>query len=225
MQKKIAAFAVIFTLVLSLVGAIAVVCGEPSVGVKKGDWMEYNVVIGGTPPAIHDVNWLRIDVLQVQGSAFQANFTVRYLNGTLYTTTWQFNFTEGNTEGWIIIPSNLSPGDMFLDLHKSATNVTIQKQEQKTVAGATRTIIFANDSLRTKEWDKSSGVMTNSSETFKNWSANVYLAATNIWSPQIDGLNPTTLYALVAGSIVVAVSASALEIVFFRRKREQVNSV
>ncbi len=225
MQKKIAALAVIFTLVLSMVGAIAGVCGEPSVGVKKGDWMDYNVVIGGHPPPIHNVNWLRIEVLQVQSDAFKANFTVRYPNGTLYTTTWQFNFTEGNTEGWIIIPSNLSPGDMFLDLHKSETaNVTIQRQEQKTVAGATRTIIFANDSLRTKEWDKATGVFTNSSETFKNWSAYVYLTSTNIWSPKIEGLNPKTFYVLVAASIVVAVSVSALEIIFFRRKRRQVNS-
>lgn len=226
MRKKIAALAVIFTLVLSMVGAITVACGEPSVGVKKGDWIEYNVIIGGTPPPIHNVNWLRIEILQVQGDTFHANFTVRYPNGTLYSTVWQFNFTEGNTEGWIIIPSNLSPGNTFCDLFRSVTsNITIQGQQQKTVAGATRTIIYANDSLRTKEWDKATGVFTNSSETFKKWSAYVYMTATNMWSPQILGLNQTVFYVLVATSTVLAVSILSSVIVVARRKRMRVKFV
>ena len=35
---------------------------EPSVGVKEGDWIEYNINITGvgSPPPTHDVNWMRI---------------------------------------------------------------------------------------------------------------------------------------------------------------------
>jgi hypothetical protein len=43
---------------------------EPSIGVKEGDWMEYNVNITGSPPLIHDITWMRIDVLQVKDEAF-----------------------------------------------------------------------------------------------------------------------------------------------------------
>jgi hypothetical protein len=180
-SKNFALFLVL-TIILNL-SVLAIESGFaqtslPSVGVRPGDWMEYNVVIGGSPPPIHNVNWLRIAILQVQGDTFQANFTVRYLNGTLYSTIWKFNFTSGDTGGWIIIPSSLSPGETFRDLFNSTTsNVTIQRQEQKTVTGATRTIIFANDSLRTKEWDKATGAFTNSSETFKEWSSHVYMTA------------------------------------------------
>jgi len=36
---------------------------EPSVGVKEGDWIEYNVGVTGigTPPPTHDVRWFRIE--------------------------------------------------------------------------------------------------------------------------------------------------------------------
>ena len=43
---------------------------EPSVGVKEGDWMEYDVNITGTPPTVHkDVVWMRIEVMQVEDTA------------------------------------------------------------------------------------------------------------------------------------------------------------
>ena len=108
MHKKTAALAAIF-LVLFAVGAITVVCGAPTMGVKDGDWIEYKVDITGTPPPIHNVTWMRMTILQIQGAAFQANITVRFVNGTLYSSIWKFNFTEGNEEGWISIPSILVP--------------------------------------------------------------------------------------------------------------------
>ena len=84
---------------------------EPSVGVKPGDWMEYNVNITGTPPAVHvGVVGMRIEVLQVDGAAFPVNLTLKFANGTQSSKIWQFNLTAGNTEGWIIIPANLSLG-------------------------------------------------------------------------------------------------------------------
>ncbi len=220
MHKKAAALAAILIVVYSTVGALTLSCSEPSVGVKKGDWIEYKVIIGGTPPPIHNVNWLKIEILNVQGDTFNANFTVRYPNGTLYSTIWQFNFAEGNTEGWIIIPSNLSPGDAFCDLFRSVTsNITIQGQEQKTVAGETRTVTYANDSLRYKEWDKATGVFTNSSEVFKNWSAYVYMTATNLWHSKTPGLNQIASCMLAAAGVVVAVSGLSFAVIVVRRKR------
>ncbi len=47
--------------------------------------------------------------------AFSVNLTARYANGTIGSAVWKFNFTEGNVGGWIIIPSNLGPGDTFYD--------------------------------------------------------------------------------------------------------------
>lgn len=179
--------AMVFTSIMvsvSLIVSPVCACGEPLVGVKEGDWMEYKVNITGVPPPIHNVTWMRMEVLQVNGADFQVNVTVRFLNGTFYSSIWKFNFTKGNTEGWIIIPSNLNPKDTFYDnFSKTDKNIAIQNQREKTVLSASRTVTYGNDSFRTKEWDKATGVLVRSSETLKNWSVNVEMIATNLWAP------------------------------------------
>ncbi|MCJ7762850.1 hypothetical protein MUP38_05290 [Candidatus Bathyarchaeota archaeon] len=218
---------------VSIIASPTLAYDEPTVGVKEGDWIEYdiNVTGTGTPPPTHDVRWFRIQILPVQGTAFSANFTVRYVNGTIGSAIWKFNFTEGNVEGWTIIPSNLSPGDTFYDsaahTHKPV-NVTIQRQEQKTVLGASRTVTYGNDSLRHKEWDKATGVFIGSSEHLQNvtnkdgWhienlTMTIQAIATNMWSPQTPP-DQTAPYALVAVIIVLAVLVLASVIIVARRK-------
>jgi hypothetical protein len=195
--------------------------GEPLVGVKEGDWIEYDVNITGNPPAVHrNVTWMRIEVLQVDGTSFPVNLTVRFANGTLDTSIWKFNFTEGNTEGWVIIPSDLGSGDTFFDnFSRTDKYITIQNQEQKTVLGATRTVTYANDTYRDKQWDKATGVFIGSSEIFRNWSAYVTAVGTNMWSPQILGLNQSAFYALAGASIVLAASLVSLVFVVKRKRR------
>jgi uncharacterized membrane protein YozB (DUF420 family) len=208
---------------------------EPSVGVKEGDWIEYDISVTGTgtPPPTHDVRWMRIEVLPVQVAAFSVNLTSRYANGTIGSAVWKFNFTEGNVGGWIIIPSNLGPGETFYDssMHTGKpVNVTIQRQEQKTVLGASRTVTYGNDSLRHKEWDKATGVFVGSSEVLKNvtnkdgWyienlTVTTRATATNMWRPQILGLNQTVFYALVAVIVLLAVVMLS-SVIFVARRRK-----
>src|SRR3989304_77833 len=219
---------------VSIIASPTLAYDEPLVGVKEGDWIEYNISVTGTGalPPTHDVRWMRIELLPVQGAAFSVKLTARYANGTIGSAVWKFNFTEGNVGGWIIIPSNLGPGDTFYDssIHtQKPVNVTIQSQEQKTVLGASRTVTYGNDSLRHKEWDKATGVFIGSSEHLKNvtnkagWyiedlTVTTQAIATNMWSPQILGLNQTGFYALVAVSIVLAVLVLSSVIVVARRK-------
>jgi len=194
--------------------------GEPLTGVKEGDWIEYNINISGTPPPIHNVTWMRMEVLQVQGAAFDVNLTNKFANGTLSSSIWKFNFTEGQTEGWLIIPSSLSPGDTFYDASK-LTNITIQGQQQKIVADATRIVTYANDSFKTKEWDKATGVFTQSSENLRNWSAYVYATATNIWNPQTQGLAQTEYFIIivfvVVAVVIVAIALASSKIKISKR--------
>src|SRR5208283_89703 len=217
MRVKIAAFTVILVFVLSA----AVVYGQPSVspsaGVKAGDWIEYTISETGTPPAAQDVTWAKIEILSVQGPVIQSNFTVRYVNGTLMSAVRDFNFTAGQTQAWIIIPANLSPGESFYD-SSIPGNVTIQGQMQKTVAGASRTIIYANTTTRNKEWDKATGMFTQTQDNEGNYTVYGHVIATNIWSPQILGLNQIVFYTIIVVGIVVVV-AVALVLVFARRKR------
>ncbi|HEX9260892.1 MAG TPA: hypothetical protein VF893_00005, partial [Candidatus Bathyarchaeia archaeon] len=120
---------------VSLIASPALAYGEPSVGVREGDWIEYDISVTGVgvPPPTHNVRWMRMEILPVQGAAFSVNLTSRYANGTIGSAVWKFNFTEGNVGGWMIIPSNLGPGETFFDssMHnQKPVNVTIQRQEQ-----------------------------------------------------------------------------------------------
>jgi hypothetical protein len=64
--------------------------------------------------------------------AFQANDTVKNVNGTLSSSIWKFNFNEGQVEGLVIIPPNLGVGNTFYDSSKSAY-ITIMGEEQKSL--------------------------------------------------------------------------------------------
>jgi hypothetical protein len=210
---------------ISIVSLPTLAYGEPSVGVKKGDWIEYAVsVTGDTPPPKLNINSFRIEILDVEGAAFQANFTTRFVNGTISSSIWKFNFTEGQVEGWVIIPQNLGVGSTFYDSSKPA-NVTIEGEQQKIVAGASRTITQASDAKRlVKEWDKATGVYTYSVEHPKNLTLTSTAVATNMWSSEILGLNQTTFYALVSVSAVLAATMLSSAVVVARRKRLALSS-
>ena len=235
-MKASSTFIVAFMIVsISIFALPALAYEEPSVGVKKGDWIEYEVSITGkgSMPPTHDVRRFRMEVLPVQGTSFSVNLTSKYANGTIGTAIWKFNFTKGNVEGWIIIPSNLGKGDTFYDysIHTGKpVNVTIQSQERKPVLGASRDVTYGNDSLRHKEWDKASGMFIGSTEVHKNvttrtgWfiedlTVTIQAIATNIWNPEtILGLRPLTFYALVA--TIILLIALILVSVFVARKQK-----
>ncbi|MCW3984736.1 MAG: hypothetical protein NWE96_12225 [Candidatus Bathyarchaeota archaeon] len=228
--KRLLPLSLIFGFLLLILPSLAY---EPTVGVKEGDWIEYNITVSGrgTPPPTHDVRWMRIAVLEVDGAAFSVNLTAWYANGTLGSAIWKFNFTEGNVGGWIIIPSNLCAGDKFFDssIHNhKPVNVTIQGESQKNVLGAPRAVTWGNDSFRHKEWDKATGVFVGSSETYRNvtnkdgWyiedlTVTIEATATNMWSPQpIMELNPAAFYAwVIGGALTVSISA----VIVVRRKK------
>ena len=202
---------------VSIMASPALASDTPSVGVKEGDWIEYSInVTGGTPPPKLKIDSFKIEVLDVEDTAIQANFTIKFLNGTFYSAVWKYNFTEGNTGGWTIIPANLNVGDTFYDDFKPG-NVTVMGEEQKTVAGSTRTITHASDSKREiKEWDKATGVFTYAIEHPKNLTLTATAVATNMWSPQPAGVDLTVFYGLTIAGAVLAVLSMAL--IVSRRK-------
>jgi hypothetical protein len=222
MKASAALTMLIMVVVFSALALPTLVDSEPSVGVKEGDWMEYNVSIAGTPPPIHNVTWMRMQILTVDGSAFPVNLTVRYFNGTVFSSMWKFNFTAGNDEGWLIIPQNLSPGDNFYDAYsKTNQNITIQSQQQQTVLGASRTVTFGSQSNRYKEWDKATGVFVASNETFKGWSASVNMVATNLWSQDSPQHQPV-LFAMVLACLVGAAVLTTAVLVTQKKRRKNV---
>jgi len=206
--------------------------GQPSVGVKPGYWVEYTVKTNGAPPAAQDITWAKIEILTVDGEEFNANFTVRYLDGAVSSNVGSFNFTSGDTEGWVIIPANLAPGQSFYD--SSTGNVTVQGQLQKTVAGATRAVTYTNSTLNgivlEKQWDKATGFYVQSVDDITTaapvtvngglaYTINAKAYATNIWSPQILGLNQTVFYIVIV-IVIVAVALIVSVLVLDRRRKK-----
>lgn len=52
-----------------LVGMLfsAVASAEIVVGVKQGDWIEYEVTVTGDVPEEHDVTWSKIEIISAEG--------------------------------------------------------------------------------------------------------------------------------------------------------------
>lgn len=233
MRKTVAAIIFVGLMITSAtitLGQLTV--GQPTVGVKAGYWVEYTVKTTGTPPAAQDITWAKIEILDVEGEQFHANFTVRYVNGTASSAVRTFNFTAGNVQAWIIIPANLNPGQFFYDSSINS-NVTIQGQLQKTVVGATRTITYASSTLdgveRNKQWDKATGFYIQSVDNITTaapatvndglaYTVNARAIATDIWGPQILGLNQTVFYVVVV--IIIIVIALIVSVVIFTWKRK-----
>jgi uncharacterized membrane protein YozB (DUF420 family) len=211
-MKAYTALTLAFLIVsVSMMASPALALNEPSVGVKKGDWMEYSVIITrSTPAPAHNISWFRMEIMDVEGAVFQANVTVKNVNGTFSSSIWDFNFTQGEVEGWVIIPANLDVGSTFYDAAKPG-NVTIEGQEQKVVAGATRTVTHAHDSERIiKEWDKATGFYTYSIEKPKNFTVISQAIATNMWNAEVLEQNPVNNSVAAVISIAVLALLSAL---------------
>jgi hypothetical protein len=199
-------FGLTITLLIIFVG-IGIVLAEISVGVKKGDWIEYQAVFTGTPPAGHEVTRARTEVVNVQGKVISLNITTEFSDGTLLNETITLNLETGQLGDAFIIPANLNKGDAFLDKYQG--NITISAVEERTYADAKRTVVSAATAQSTYYWDKTTGVLVEGISEFPDYTIHSIADKTNMWQPQIFGLEPTVFYALLilAATAIVAVIA------------------
>lgn len=216
MYKKLAMILAVVVVLTVFVCTTQIASSAPSIGVKKGDWIEYHVSTSGTPPDEKHIVWARTEILDVQGNEFMANTTGQAPNGTLSSFVRTFNFKEGQVSGWIIIPANLSPGEFFYDAFDNR-NYTVHGEKEETVAGATRTITYINETARYKEWDKATGVFVKTIDNVGNYTVNATAFATNMWSPQILGLDQALFFAIVVAFVIVVIVL--VLVVFARRKK------
>jgi hypothetical protein len=192
--------------------------GEISVGVKPGDWIEYNAVTYGNPPEEHNVTWARLEILQVQGLEVRVNVTTQARDGSLSNRTMTLNPQTGQIGAWWIIPANLNPGETFYDDFLKQ-NITIDGEEQLEYAGAARTITNATVPSRTKQWDKATGIFVLSVDDYPDYGINVRAYATNMWSGQILGLDPVYFYGVLIAVVLLAAFVPIV-LILARRRRQ-----
>jgi hypothetical protein len=209
-KKSILVVASLFFLVTA-----GVVVGEFSVGVKKGDWIEYNVSVTGSPAEKHDVTWARMEVYAVQGYQIDLNITVTFSDGTLEPQTATLNLETGQLGDDFIIPANLNVGDVFFD--KNVGNITISGVEEKTYTGVTRNVITVATSETTYYWDQATGALVEGFSHYPEYTMHSIVDKTNLWQSQIQGLNPTVFYAMVIGAVALIIVV--LTVFIMRRKK------
>lgn len=213
MDRKLAlAIALLIALVVS---APIAVSAEISVGVKQGDWIEYQIAFTGTPDVGHDVTWARMEVVDVQGKSINLAIATKFSNGTVLNETLTLNLETGQLGDDFIIPANLNSGDTFLD--KWQGNITISGVEDKNYVGATRKTVSAATSETMYYWDRATGVLVEGTSSFTDFTMHTKVDKTNLWQPQIFGLDSAVFYALVIGVTVVIIAVIAIFVM--RRKK------
>ena len=195
--------------------SVGVVQSEFTVGVKEGDWIEYRVLLAGTPPEGHEVVWARSDVISVQGKTIDLKITSEFADGTLVNDTVTMNLETGQLGDLFIIPANLQEGDVFPSVYHG--NVTIASLEQRTYAGAARSVVSATAAGSIYFWDQDTGILVEGISEFSEYSIHSSIDKTNMWEPEILGLQPVVFYGLI---LIVAVAALALAAFFVLRRKE-----
>jgi hypothetical protein len=212
MFRKLVSAIIVLVLVLGLASAVY---ADLSVGVKKGDWIEYTVTTTGTPSEGHDIDWSRMEVTDVQGTSIIVYITSRFINGSTENFNSTLNLKTGHLIDDFIIPANLNAGDIFLD--QNLGNVTISRSEQHTYAGAARTVLYASTSQNTYVWDQATGVSVEATSVLPDYTMHTIVEATNMWQPN-QGLDVTVLL-LVVVIVVIAIVAVVMAALRYRKKK------
>ncbi len=215
MQRKLGVGIIALVIVLSL---SAPVFADLSVGVERGDWIEYLVTYTGSPSQDHAINWARIDVTDVQGTNIDVTITSRYPNETSEEFNFTLNLKTGHLFDDFIIPANLKTGESFLDQNQG--NITINSTEPHTYAGSSRTVISSSTSKNTYVWDQATGVSLEATSNQPDYSMHTIVEATNIWQPSTD-LDPAILVLVVVATALVAAVLVVLAILFKKKKSTQ----
>ena len=216
-MHKSALFAIALT-ALIITAFLPSAFADFSVGVKQGDWIEYQVKVVGIPVPRYNVTWASINVTSVQGENLGLYIETRFTNGSYLLENINVNL-ETKPGDSFIIPSNLNVGDEFYN--PSIGNITISSVEQRTVLGAERTIVSAVTQYTTYYWDRQTGILVQATTTApagldtgfgisQGFTVYTKTSGTNIWQPQILGLDLSLFYALIVTVVVVVATIAAV---------------
>lgn len=197
--------------------AAAASAEEVTVGVKSGDWIEYNVTSTGAPMQGHDVEWARMEVIDVQSPSITVSMTSRFTDGTAETVTATINLETGHLIDDFIIPANLDVGDSFKDEHYGT--ITITGSVERTYAGAQRTVLTATMGNNTYYWDKATGVSVEGKTETQEYSIHSVASATNMWQPAPNVVFDFASLVLVGGVILIVLSVFVAWLVRYLRRR------
>jgi hypothetical protein len=214
-MRKLFGFALI--LMALILASNFLVSASVVTGVKKGDWIEYNVSVTGNPPEGHDAKWARMEVSNVQGNALNLNVTTQFTKGSFLYENITLNLETGELVDDFFIPANLNAGQSFMDAHSG--NISINKIEQRNYAGALRSVVTGNTIYTSFYWDQQTGILVEAHSEYKdiNFTMTTVAEKTNMWQPQTAILYLTIIYSIIVLIIMILAFASIL---IWRRKHQ-----
>ncbi len=193
---------ILLCVLIIFLGLSSGVCADLAVGVKKGDWIQYEVTYTGSPSPGHDINGAIMEVDSVDGPNITVVITSSFPNGSSEMLTSHLNLQTGQLIDDFIIPANLQAGDTFYD--QNIGNVTITNAEQRTYAGAARTVLSTTVGNNSYVWDQATGVSVEGSSQTADYSIHTVVLNTNMWQRQ-QSLDVTVLVVVVAVAVVAIV--------------------
>lgn len=215
MQKQSLSIILLIMLIASSLltsGVLAVY----SVGVKKGDWIEYTEKITGTPTAEYNVTGGRMEMTGVVGDSINMSVQTYYANGTVWNEPHVYvDLSTGTIGDGFFIPTNYNVGDKFYG--KFQGTMTMASVEQRKEAGAERTVVSASANGTTYFWDRQTGIMVAAASNMTGYTMYTETSATNLWQPQVLGLDLTEFYTII---IAVAVALAVLVAVLVWKKKK-----
>ncbi len=213
MTRKFALYLICFAVLISM-NFPAGASTEIMVGVKKGDWVEYNVIFTGDVPLQHDVTWCKIEITAVEEKHIYADITSGYSDGSNETVSSIVKLETGQIGEAFIIPANSDKGDIFSSYEGT---ITISGVEEKNCAGATRSVVYATTAETVFYWDRSTGFLVEANSSSSEYTMFTKAEKTNMWQPQIFGLDQTVFIALLVVVIAVVLTLALFLIRKMRR--------
>jgi hypothetical protein len=217
-MHKSAFFAIALSMVI-VSPVFGVAFADNVVGVTKGDWIRYQVTETGNPAPQYDITWARMDIISVQGEVITVNVLTAFRNGTLFPENGiNFNLATGAIGDGFFVPTNLNPGDHYSTEYEGIINITGVGLIE--AGGANRAVLIGVTNESTYNWDRQTGIMVAATSKLPGCIMYTKTSATDMWAPQILGLNQTVFYALiVAVGAILAVSVAVVMIYLWRRKK------
>lgn len=193
------------------ISPIGLVFAPVNVGVKGGDWIEYNLEYSGLAPRDHP-EWIKIDVYNVEGTSITANLTLVKVDGTTDTVGGTYNLETGVLD-LLLIPANLDKGDDFF--HIDFGRVIIGGVEEYSYCNAKRRVNFATIDGIECHWDMVTGILLESEHSTNNFSQKMVADKTNMWDSQTFGIDSTIFYIIILTILTII----AITVFIFWRKQ------
>lgn len=200
----------------------AVSAGGYKVGVKPGDWIEYDLSWAVAPPWNHTI-WIRREILDVEDTNITVHIMQKLSDGSYDNRTQKGDVAKGTgASAMVIIPADLKPGDVVYI--EGFDDVEIEAETVRVYLGIERVVLHAKFSSHGFDidifWDKKKGVALEIHSSSSTARGTTKIAKTNLWDSEfLDNEQPLSFGTLILIIIIAIILAFAIRWRLTRSKR------